>query len=292
VACFSPLDAWRTDGGEIVFFDRGGGRHLTLPCGQCVGCRLERSRQWAVRIMHEASLHDDNCFITLTYDEDNVPRDGSLDKRHFQLFCKRMRKRLGSFRFFHCGEYGESLGRPHYHACVFGLDFPDRELYRSSGENRLYTSKILDDLWQLGFATVGDLSFESAAYVARYVMKKVTGDAADEHYLRFSDDGEVIRLLPEYVTMSRRPGIARDWFQKFGNEVFPADEVISRGFPARPPRYYDSLLEVSEPSVFDAVKRKRRLDVERFSDNCTTERLAVREECTHARVRSLKRALL
>lgn len=102
MACFYPLAAWQTDDGDIVFKERGAiKRALTLPCGQCVGCRLERSRQWAVRCMHEASLYDQNAFVTLTYDQDHLPESGSLRYRDFQLFCKRARDKLGPFRFFY-----------------------------------------------------------------------------------------------------------------------------------------------------------------------------------------------
>lgn len=297
--CFKPLQAWRgrkpgPSGKVPVVFKQEDscGVSLELPCGQCIGCRLERSRQWAVRIMHEASLHEDNCFLTLTYSDEFVPVTGSLDKRHFQLFCKRLRKARGPFRFFHCGEYGDKLGRPHYHACIFGLDFPDKEYFKltDAGE-RIFRSDSLDAFWRLGHCSIGSLTFESAAYVSRYVMKKVTGDAADEHYMRMSDYGEVINMLPEYVTMSRRPGIAREWFQKFGNEVYPADEVISRGISCRPPRYYDNILEHSEPSVFDAIKRRRLSDVREHVADCTPERLRVREICAEARVRQLKRGI-
>jgi len=126
------------------------------------------------------------------------------------------------------------------------------------------------------------LTFESAAYVARYVMKKVTGEAAAEHY------GD---LQPEYVTMSRRPGIARDWFRKWSNEVFPSDECIVRGHSSRPPRYYDNLLEAAEPSVFDIVKRKRISELRKHEGNCTPDRLAVREQCANARLTFFKRPL-
>lgn len=283
MACFHPLKAYRGRGGVPVFkvpLDTVA-IPMDLPCGQCIGCRLERSRQWAVRCMHEASLHEDNCFITLTYDDANLPADGSLDKRHWQLFAKRLRKRVGRFRFFHCGEYGSQLMRPHYHACLFGVDFSDKVYFKSAGgESKLYTSMVLDDVWGLGFATIGDVTFESAAYVARYVMKKVTGKGADEYY-----GG----LQPEYTTMSRRPGIASDWFRKWSNEVFPSDEVIVRGFPCRPPRYYDNLYEVAEPTVFDEIKRKRRSDIATHAADLTPERLLVREKCTKARVSLLKR---
>lgn len=297
--CFHPLEAWRgrkrgpSGKTRIVFRkEESSGVRLELPCGQCIGCRLEHSRRWAVRMMHEKSLHEDNAFITLTYSDEFVPRDGSLDVTHFQKFAKRLRKRCGPFRFFHCGEYGEQLSRPHYHAVLFGLDFADKALYRDEGGVRLYTSERLTEVWGMGHCTVGDVSFESCAYVARYVTKKVTGDRADEHYLRCDADGVAYYLKPEYVTMSRRPGLAAEWFRRFSNEVYPSDEVICRGVPSRPPRYYDSQLESSNPDLLETVKRKRRRVARTHKANNTPERLRVREAVTQARTRLfLKRRL-
>ena len=129
--CFHPLRAFKTSAGEVVFTEHA--RYdivtqLSLPCGQCSGCRLERSRQWAMRCVHEAAAYDCNAFITLTYDEENLPADGSLNYDHFQLFMKRLRKAIepNKVRFYMCGEYGEENGRPHFHACLFGYDFPDK----------------------------------------------------------------------------------------------------------------------------------------------------------------------
>lgn len=182
--CVCPLSAWQTESGAIVFAERGNiRRSLTLPCGQCIECRLERSRQWGVRIMHEASLHDANSFVTLTYNDENLPHDGGLVYRHFQLFMHRLRKRVPSkIRFFMCGEYGENFGRPHFHACIFGLDFVDKTLWQVRNGVKLYRSKKLESLWEFGYSSIGTVTFESAAYVARYIMKKVTGDAAETHY--------------------------------------------------------------------------------------------------------------
>lgn len=296
--CFKPIKAFRgrqpgPSGKVPVVFKQEDscGVKLDLPCGQCIGCKLERSRQWAVRCMHEASLHAENCFVTLTYDEGDLPIGGSLVKRDWQLFAKRLRKRVGPFRYFHCGEYGEQLARPHYHACVFGYDFPDRVFFKESGGCRLYTSVLLDSVWGRGFATVGDVTFESAAYVARYCVKKVTGVDADEHYLRLDCFGSAYQVEPEYVTMSRRPGIGRGWFERWGSEAYPSDEVIVRGHSCKPPRYYDELQAIAEPSVFDFVKRQRVLRVREHADNCTPARLAVREQCSKARMRLLKRTL-
>ena len=153
--------------------------------------------------MHEASLHDENSFLTLTYSDENLPPGGSLHLPDFQNFMKRLRKSIAPkrVRFYHCGEYGDILSRPHYHALLFGYDFDDRKFFAKRNENSVYTSTELSSLWPHGFSVVGSVTFESAAYVARYVMKKVTGERSLDHY-----GG----LKPEYTTMSRRPELVRD----------------------------------------------------------------------------------
>lgn len=195
-----------------------GGASRPIACGQCSGCKLERSRQWAVRCMHEASLHDSNSFVTLTY-KDAPP---SLEYRDFQLFMKRLRKRLGACRFFMGGEYGELHGRPHFHALLFGVSFSDRRyLAKSPSGQRLYSSELLSSLWPQGYASVGEVSFESAAYVARYCMSVITGDMAVEHY-----GGR----KPEFGRMSLRPGIGRAWLDRYGrSDVLPDGKVVVNG---------------------------------------------------------------
>ncbi len=297
--CYSPLTGWRGRGGVIVFkrSDACGFRQV-VSCGQCIGCRLERSRQWAIRIMHEAQLHEEpygsgNAFITLTYSDLELPVGGTLVKSHFQGFMKRLRSRLAPrrIRFFHCGEYGEKFSRPHYHGAIFGYEFPDKVFYKTAGESRLYVSRFLDDIWGRGFCTVGDVSFESAGYVARYCLKKQNGNSAYDHYW-ISDEltGEAHRVEPEYCTMSNRPGIGAGWFAKFGSDVFPSDEVVTRGFRSKPPRYYDGLYEVQNPEDFDRVKRDRVLAARRRSGDSTPERLEVREICKRSQVDLLHRS--
>ena len=180
MTCFHPIQAYKSTeltkkGKRKIVFKKAEGvpfLELTLPCGQCVGCRLERSRQWAIRCVHEASMHKKNCFITLTFDNQHLPKDGSLDVRDFQLFMKRVRKRFGTnIRFYHCGEYGEKLGRPHYHACLFNFDFEDKILWKEINGQKLYISQSLSELWPFGFSTIGEVTYQSAAYVARYIMK-------------------------------------------------------------------------------------------------------------------------
>ena len=261
---------------------------LMLPCGQCIGCRLERSRQWAVRCVHEASLHEDNCFITLTYDCDSMPRDFGLCKRDLQLFFKRVRKNIGvKLRYYACGEYGETTRRPHYHACLFGYRPQDLELLKERDGVRLYTSEFLQKQWKNGYVTVGDVTFESAAYVARYIMKKVNGEKAEDHYMRTDGDtGEVHEIQPEYTTMSRRPGIGRDWYEQFKSDAFPSDFIIMRGVKMKPPRYYDSLYE-----HIDQLKVKRRFKALKHAKDNTPQRLKVKETVKTAQITKLKRGL-
>lgn len=259
---------------------------LLLPCGRCIGCRLERSRVWAMRCMHEASLYEDNCFITLTF-ADSVNLNPSLDKSDFQKFMKRLRKKVGFVRFYHCGEYGDKLERPHHHACLFGFNFPDRELWSIRGGVRLYRSALLESLWPFGFSTVGDVTFESAAYCARYILKKQLGKGAGDYYANKC-------LVPPYTTMSRRPGLGAGWFSKYSSEVYPSDFVVVRGgVKCRPSRYYDSIYDSLSPDSFEVVKKKRLTKAKEFaiSPDNSSRRLAVREKVKSIQSEELKRSL-
>jgi len=294
--CYHPLHVFKAPGGGISFSRAGGysDQPLTLACGQCRGCRLERSRQWAVRCMHEAQMHERNCFVTLTYDEEHIPQNGSLKVKDWQDFAKRTRRKLGRFRFYHCGEYGDENGRPHYHAALFGLDFMhDRKLYKTTRQgNALYESATLAELWPAGLHTIGELTFQSAAYVARYIMKKVNGDLAEDHYARIdTKTGEVYQLKPEYTTMSRRPGIGATWINKFMSDVYPSDEVIVNGHSTNPPKFYDTQFEKSDPKGYRRLKVLREKKGEKHQDNNTWERLAIREEVSKARTKTLTRKI-
>lgn len=254
--------------------------------------------------MHEAQMHTWNSFITLTYDDDHLPEDLSVDVRHNQLFMKRLRKKYGQgIRFFHCGEYGDLNGRPHYHSLIFGLEFPDKELYKvTKDDNRLYSSKALNDLWGFGFTIIGDVTFESAAYTARYVMKKRTGEGAKKYYEWVHPlTGEVFERKPEYITMSRNPGIGSSWFDKYKTDVFPDDFVVINGKKLAVPRWYVSKLEeIPEelddkgrriPGEFRLLKRRRLVSRNRHAWNNTRERLRVREVVHLAKISRLKRSL-
>jgi hypothetical protein len=291
--CYKPVDCYHKVGGGVTWKKaESNGRKAQIPCQQCIGCRLERSRQWAVRMMHEASLHEDNTFITLTYDDDNLPYGGSLDLRHYQLFMKRLRKKYSdrTIRFFHCGEYGDRFERPHYHAVLFGFDFPDKELFRTEHGGASYTSEILTNLWDRGHCLIGDVTFESCAYVARYVTKKITGADSELHYERADEYGVVVgKVRPEYATMSRRPGIGQDWFRRYGADVYPFDEVVVNGHPTKPPRYYDDLLKKDREGDHEKVKLRRKQLAWKHRADSTPERLAARERVIKARTSELHR---
>lgn len=264
--CFYPLEGWKARGGgwtanrRDAFIDLP----MNVACGRCIGCKLERSRQWAVRCLHEAQLHEENCFLTLTLRDEG---DGSVHVEDFQAFMKRLRKRIKRrVSYLHCGEYGENLGRPHYHAALFGYNFPDRRRWKGD----LMVSEMLDEIWGLGYCTIGELTFESAAYIARYCTKKITGPKAAHHYTRVLETGEIVSIVPEYITMSRRPGIGKRWLERYHTDVYPSDEVIVRGKQARPPRYYDK-----EHAKLDELVH-RRVQLARIAEAATPERKAER----------------
>jgi len=323
MACYHPLDAWRSPSGQVLLAYNARYCHsrnpdFKLPCGRCIGCRLDLSRKWAVRCMHEAQMHKDNCFITLTYDDAKLPErpDGvppanvSLYYEDFQLFMKRLRKRFTgkTIRFYMCGEYGENFHRPHFHACIFGLDFPDREFFaRTASKSIIYRSKILEELWPYGFSSIGNFNYQSAAYVARYCLKKIVGNGGyDKHnnYIHPDDHYAVVDPLtgeilywktPEFNKMSRRPGIGGTWFDKFETDVFPHDHVIVNSKPVSVPRYYDTLFtRRSTDNLVDmeTVIKPARLKKAILSlDDNTPERLLVKEQVAKANLLRLKRKL-
>lgn len=294
MACFHPIYAYRDPiTREVRILDPIDRciANLTLPCGQCQGCRLERSRQWAVRIMHEASLYSSNSFVTLTYNDDNLK--SSLDYTDFQKFMKRLRKSFPDVRYYMCGEYGSENWRPHFHACLFNCDFPDKTVWKKDRGNYIYRSEKLEKLWPFGFSSVGHLTFQSAAYVARYVMKKQTGNQAKDYYTRVDQDtGEVIALVPEFNRMSLKPGIGARWFEKFKDDVYNHDYVVVNGRKTRPPRYYDKLFHAQKDLAASADLECRRYEkAQKFIDNNTDDRLAVREKVLEAKISRLKRSL-
>ncbi len=230
--------------------------------------------------MHESQLHTRNSFITLTYSPEELPENQGLNVKHWQDFAKRLRHTLGPFRFLHCGEYGEKNLRPHYHACIFGLNFKeDRQSLGNPHGHPLFTSQTLTDTWRHGFVSIGELTFDSAAYVASYVFKKTNGpesDAADERL--DPETGELWSVKKPYATMSRRPGLGQKWFDKYKGDLYPGDFAIAKGQKFRPPKYYDRLLEKSDPSLWQSIQAKRKAHLLRTPAELSAPRLETKEE--------------
>lgn len=272
--CYSPITGYHTPSGIKFGRNPNSQPEIKLSCSRCIGCKLEQSRQWAVRLMHEAQMHEVNCFLTLTFNDESLQKmcpDGSLNKRHMQLFMKRLRKKFPKrvIRYYYCGEYGENFSRPHYHLILFNLDFPDKKLFKQHNDTKYYTSDILADIWPYGFNIIGEVTFESASYVARYVTKKINGDNSESHY-----KGKA----KEFGQASLKPGIGHSWIEKYGStDVFPYDEVVVRNHKTKPPRYYDKYLEKTDPETFRITKANREFKALQRKDDNTPERLEVKE---------------
>lgn len=252
----------------------------------CIGCRMRRASDWQMRVMHEASSWDQNCFVTLTYGRDMLPAGASLEHRHFQLFMKRLRRvHNGPVRFYMCGEYGPLHGRPHYHACLFNVNFADRVPAGKSGSGHVfYDSKRLAALWAFGRVSVQDLTRETAGYCAQYIMKKALGVDAKTAYDLVDADGVVTKRRPEYAAMSLKPGIGAAWFAKYSRDVFPHDFCVADGVERRVPKYYDRLSKRILTIDVDDVEYKRQIRALASVAENTDERREVREKVHLARL--------
>lgn len=294
VPCFHPLDAYPGGPGQprVVFNplrSYAGSQAFKLPCGQCIGCRITRARDWATRMHHEAAMHDESSFVTLTYSDQYLPEDGSISRRATQLFFKRLRYETGArIKYFMAGEYGDATGRPHYHAIIFGYGFPDRYLWRQAPSgSSLFRSPLLEKVWPYGNAEIGNVTHQSAGYVARYCLKKINGERAAEYYQRPHPlTGEVYQVLPEFALMSK--GIGGRWFEAYQQDAFPSDFVIVDGQKRSVPAYYKKKLTELEQLK---VKSKRMVRIRADAANNTPARLSTREELQQLRAGLLKREL-
>lgn len=289
MACFHPLTAYKLENGQISFNEKGKIlQELSLPCGGCIGCRLERSRSWAIRCIHEAALHTENCFITLTYDEEH--HEPSLYYPHFQKFLRSLRKATKKkIRFYMCGEYGDLNGRPHFHACLFGYRPKDLEIFKQSSPGEyIYTSATLQKHWPYGYSSVGNVTLESAAYIARYIFKKQTGKNASDHYQACdSRTGELTPISPEFNRMSLKPGIGMPWLQKYQSDIYPIGTLIHDGIKMKPPKYYDKYFKKLNPDQHEELIHGRLINFN-YEDN-TVPRLSDREQYTKAKLTHKKR---
>lgn len=306
--CYHPLTGWHNpevptqDGKKKILWFRHPGPYpgmveCKVPCGQCRGCRVARALEWTIRGSHEASLHEANCFITLTFCDG--PHQGCRHKRvpnkwrvslspkksnYFQAFMKRLRKHYygntkSNVRYIHCGEYGEDFSRPHHHAILFNFSFPDATVWND--KKNLLRSKTLEKLWPYGYSSIGPANFDTIAYVARYVVKKINGKAAPDHY-----QGRE----PEYATYSNRPAIALDWYEKFKNtDVFPRDYIVLKGKRLKVPKYYSLKYELTNPEEY-GILRDMRIHKALNNPNNHPDRLKAAEQIQLAYDKNKKRS--
>lgn len=305
VSCFTPLSAEGhgagvrlTSGPRFSGPEVKRGYVFELPCGKCIGCRMDNGREWSIRIQQEAMLYDRSLFLTLTYDDSVLSHKDppeylkpSLDYRHVQLFMKRLRKKYrglqpgpkGNFplRFYVCGEYGPQNGRPHWHMILFNMLFKDQKRW----QNGDYVSEDLDALWQNGNCTIGDLTPGRASYAAGYVNKKQA--PTHTRYERMDwYTGELITVQPEFHRQSSRPGVGFWFYEKYVRDMFPNDMVVMDGRRWTPPDYYwDKFRELAPEPVTEEVLRGRRERARvRPRSESTPERRAVREEVAKAKL--------
>lgn len=353
--CYRPLEAYQCLDGAVVFSE-GKGKHrydiqraLLLACGQCVGCRLERSRQWAIRCTHEKQMHEEACFLTITYNDKHLPSGNTLQHEDIQKLLKRLRRhaarnlpkckvkpafsgkgffahrdkppvdkdspgqltqvktkgfsdfpkskknaiKLNLIRYYMCGEYGDKTNRAHYHMCLFGWSPKDQKYWSTSGstiKSKIYTSATLDKIWGKGQIWIGEVTFESAAYVARYIMKKVNGQLAEKHYESVDPEtGEIINRKPEYTRMSLKPGIGARWLQKYQTDVYPEGKVLARGWKSKSPKYYDKKFKKTNPLDWEDLLFERHKEEQKRPGENSKERLAVKETVARAKIAFLKR---
>jgi len=290
VPCYSPRMVSFDREGKICFSPKRFNKELVpfkVPCGQCIACRLEYSKQWAVRCVHESEMYEKSSFITLTYADPHLPNDSSLYHYDFQLFFKKLRRKYGDgISYFMCGEYGELNKRPHYHACIFGVDFDDKiEIGKNDQGDSRYQSGTLDELWGKGRTELGSVTFESAAYCARYVTKKITGDAAPSHYGN---------RKPEYAKMSTKYAIGKKWLEKYYEDIFNHGKLIIRGgIQTSIPRYYEKWLLKNHPEIYQDYKKRRAAFIptpDQIADN-TPQRLRTKSRYHKLIIKTLKRPL-
>lgn len=291
-------------------------RSIDIPCGKCLGCRLAYSKEWANRCVLEAKEHEHNYSVTLTYDTAHLPdgpktkhiidpdtgelvgkADATLCPRDIQLFLKRLRKKFGEgIRFFMCGEYGDKRQRPHYHMILFNIDLPDvKYIGKNKAGNNIWDSKIIRELWGKGFTTIGNVDWEFCAYTARYIMKKQKGPNAEDYY---KERG----LIPEFVRMSRKPGIAAKYYEEHKEDIYKADKLYLKSRKGvqevKPARYYDKLYDIEYPEEMQRIKEARQKYAEESKklqlENTTLsweELLEVKERSLTQKTKILKRGL-
>lgn len=290
--CAAPVRGYRASiGGPIRFTlpNTNNTPHtytaLDVPCGTCILCRQETARQWAVRITHEAQLHEENAFVTLTYNDAHLPQFASLQYSDLQKFWKRLRKKVGNLRYYAVGEYGDETNRPHYHACIFGHAFTEARTILRTTPSMLWTNELLQEAWGMGHVSVGALNFQTAQYTASYVTKKLH---IHKQYVRLNPEtGELIPLVQPRAFMSLNPAIGKNWLSKYGDSVYHHDRVVVNGTPQKPPKYYDQWLAAKDEKAIATIKERRKEQATTY----TPEQNRARARNAHARARNKSKSV-
>lgn len=292
--CYKPLKCfYPVSGGQPLFQKPTDIATISgkLPCKQCLGCRIDREEEWAIRLMHECQQSENNHFLTLTLDDDHLPKNKSLDHEIIKLFHKKLRKQNGPIRFFIAGEYGPETSRPHWHGIYFGLELTDLEHEGTHKGNKYYGSQILDKIWGNGHIVIGEnVTRQTCVYTAGYMLKDVNKEWKTQYSLVDPETGELIPRKKPYAQMSRRPGIAKDWYDQYNTDVFPHDFVVTKqGKKQASPAYYRRMLKEENPELYEKIlaNRKEALNNPTYKWNNSPERLAVRQKVKDLNFKSM-----
>jgi hypothetical protein len=266
MTCTSPRLAYKKTNGQFTMTPIGDtaaiAKSVAVPCGQCMSCRITHTRAWATRMVHEAYMYKGpSSFITLTYDDENLPSDGSLQPDHVQKFMKLLRKKIAplKIRVYYVGEYGENTNRAHYHLILFGYMPEDRKPFsKGSKGDQLYTSEILSSIWKKGFVTIGEFNSTTAEYCAKYVTKAPIGKKAKENFA-YTDPqtGEVIKRHPPFQRASNRPGLGTSFYEKHKDQMYALDFTVIDHVERPLPKAYDRKWQKENPLEFKLLKKKR-----------------------------------
>ena len=292
MSCYRPWTAYKAPDGSVSQKMKPDAETLRLPCGRCIGCRLERSKTWSLRCRHEASTWTHNAFLTLTYDDDHIPWHGSLCTQLPRRFIRYLRRNItgvelapGSddrrpIRYFGCGEYGSKRARAHYHILLFNVRFDDVQKYGRD----TYTSSLVSKLWPYGTHLIGNVTPASASYVAGYALKKVSAWEKEQKYsVADFETGEVVQRVPEFAMMSLKPPIGYYWYEKYKAEL-GAGYIVADGSQVAIPRLYRDKLAVHDPALHERMQWNKFKQAKSFDPaDRTEERLAVREEVAISR---------
>jgi len=303
VKCTRPLHGWRTknpneNGKYPIVFDHKHGQAddpIVAPCGKCLPCRLNCSTDRAIRSVHEASQHEQNSFHTYTYNDENLPKNKSIDPQEMRKFIQRYRYYLGPdipIKYSIIGEYGKQTWRAHYHGLIFGHQFDDLEEYSVNHQGDIqYKSETLNKIWGKGDCIVGELTKQSAGYVARHNISKIKGEAAAEHYkIVDPETGEIFPVLPEFHICTTQPGIGKIWYDKYKTDLIKGYITDGKGNKQPVSRYYEKLLQKEDDqSLWEHYQENKKAHSDPDSFENHGIRLRVKEEIAERRAKKLER---